>query len=295
MFRIMAISAILSLGCPALFAQATNELAPGGPGNDAHWPSAAKNGFGTSNTLQSKVWFTLNNGVLTEAFYPRLDVPNVQSLQLIIVGAKVETESEDTIHRFEVVDSRALLFRQINTAKSGNYAITKTYVTDPQRSTILIQIDYSSRTANRLYVYYDPSLNNSGLHDSAWNEGEALLSQDGDKASALISDSGFARADEGFRDWIKPSERSAGLEISNGYLGTSDGLSELKEELEQLFIYSISPCCKRQCCPGSGFEKIARFQRRSCQTTHPGARLWKNAERGTYQCASFAAKRIFAN
>jgi glucan 1,4-alpha-glucosidase len=228
MFRLLAISTILSLGCPALFAQATNELAPGAPGNDAHWPSAAKNGFGTSNTLASKVWFTLNNGVMTEAYYPRLDVPNVQSLQLIVVGAKVETESEDTIHRLEVVDSRALLFRQVNTAKSGNYAITKTYVTDPERSTILIQIDYFSRTANRVYVYYDPSLNNSGLHDAAWNEGEALLSQDGDNASALLSDSGFAYGNEGFRDRLKPSERSAELEISNGYLGTSDGLVELK-------------------------------------------------------------------
>jgi glucoamylase len=224
----MAISTILSLGCPALFAQATNKLAPGAPGNDAHWPSAAKNGFGTSNTLASKVWFTLNNGVMTEVYYPRLDVPNVQSLQLIVVGARVETESEDTIHRLEVVDSRALLFRQINTAKSGNYTITKTYATDPQRSTILIQIDYVSRTANKVYVYYDPSLNNSGLHDSAWNEGEALLSQDGDKASALISDSGFAYPDEGFRDQLKPSARTAELEISNGYLGASDGLVELK-------------------------------------------------------------------
>lgn len=229
MFRLMAISTILSLGCPALFTQATNKLAPGAPGNDAHWPSAAKNGFGTSNTLASKVWFTLNNGVMTEVYYPRLDVPNVQSLQLIVVdGSYVEAESDDTIHRLEVVDSRALLFRQVNTAKSGNYTITKTYVTDPLRSTILIQIEYVSRTVNNVYVYYDPSLNNSGMHDSAWNEGEALLSQDGDKASALISSSGFAYPAEPPRNLLKPSERSTELEISNGYLGTSDGFVQLK-------------------------------------------------------------------
>src|SRR6185295_4385036 len=101
MFRLMAISTILSLCCPALFSQATNALAPGAPGDDAHWPSAAKNGFGTSNTLASKVWFTLTGGVMTEVYYPRLDVPNVQTLQLIVVGDKVETESEDTVHRLE--------------------------------------------------------------------------------------------------------------------------------------------------------------------------------------------------
>src|SRR6185437_1089221 len=227
MLRLIVISTILLFSCSGLLAQTTNVLAPGAPGKDAHWPSAAKNGFGTSNTLASKVWFTLNNGVMTEVYYPRLDLPNVQMLQLLIVGSKVETESDDTIHRVEIADPRALSFRQINTAKNGYYTITKTYVTDPQRSTVLIEIEYSSRTANNVYLYYDPSLNNSGRHDSAWTEGDALLSRDGDTASALISSSGFAYADEFSRD-IPGPDRATNREISNGYLGTSDGLTELK-------------------------------------------------------------------
>lgn len=227
MLRSIVIATVSLFSCPALFGQATNTPAPGGPGADAHWPSAAKNGFGTSNTLASKVWFTLNNGVLTEVYYPRLDVPNVQMLQLIVVGNKVETESDDTLHRLEVLDSRALMFRQINTARSGDYTITKTYATDPQRSTVLIEIEFASRTANNVYVYYDPSLNNSGMHDSAWTEGEALLAVDGDKASALVSSSGFAYPIEAFRAWLAPADR-AEREISNGYFGVSDGLTELK-------------------------------------------------------------------
>jgi glucoamylase len=220
MFRLIVISTILLFSCSGLFAQTTNVLAPGAPGSDAHWPSAAKNGFGTSNTLASKVWFTLNNGVMTEVYYPRLDVPNVQTLQLIVVdGARVETESDDTTHHVEVLDTRALSFRQVNTAKSRNYTITKTYVTDPLRSTILIQIEFASRTANNVYVYYDPSLNNSGMHDAAWTDGDALLSRDDDRASALISSSGFAHA----------KDLADGRDISNGYLGTSDGLTELKK------------------------------------------------------------------
>src|SRR6185295_7348257 len=228
MFRLIVIFVTLTLSCPALFSQTTNTLAPGAPGDDAHWPSAAKNGFGTSNTLASKVWFTLNNGVMTEVYYPRLDVPNVQTLQLIVVGDQVETESEDTVHRLEVADARALTFRQINTARNGSYTIKKTYVTDPERHTVLIEIEYTSVTANRVYVYYDPSLNNSGMHDSAWNEAGALLSRDGDKASALIASSGFAFTDEPIRSTLKPSERSADFEISNAYLGRDDGLTQLK-------------------------------------------------------------------
>ena len=137
MLRLIVIAIISLFSCSSLFAQATNVLAPGAPGNDAHWPSAAKNGFGTSNTLASKVWFTLNNGAMTEVYYPRLDVPNVQLLQFILVTGddrRIETETEDTAHRVEPLDAGSLTFRQINTAKTGAYTITKTYVTDPDRS-----------------------------------------------------------------------------------------------------------------------------------------------------------------
>src|SRR5215203_4010978 len=81
-------------------------------GADAHWPTAAKNGFGTSTTLTSKVWFTLANGVMTEVFYPTLDVPNVQVLQFqVAVGRKVETEIDDTTHRLEQPNQNSLTFR----------------------------------------------------------------------------------------------------------------------------------------------------------------------------------------
>src|SRR5437879_3962770 len=117
----------LAITCNALFAQATKTRAPGGPGKDAHWDSAAKDGFGTGTTTASTDWITLVGGVMTEVYYPTLYVPNVEILQLIIVdGPGVETESEDTIHRIELFDRRSLSFRQINTAKSGNYIITKT-------------------------------------------------------------------------------------------------------------------------------------------------------------------------
>ena len=166
-----------------------------GQGPDAHWPTAAKNGFGTSTTLTSKVWFTLANGVMTEVFFPTLDVPNVETLQLqVATHGKIESEIDDMHHRLELPNPNALIFRQINSAKSGQYTITKTYVTDPRRNTVLIDLDFNTRSSAQLYVYYDPSLNNSGRHDSAWTEGDVLLSVDKNIASALIPSCGFVDA-----------------------------------------------------------------------------------------------------
>jgi glucoamylase len=217
MLRLIAISTLSLLSCPALLGQATNRIAPGAPGLDAHWPSAAKNGFGTSNTVASKVWFTLNNGVMTEVYYPRLDVPNVQTLQFIFVdadGHQVETEAEDTTHRIEVLNPAALTFRQTNTAKSGAYTVTKTYVTDPDRSSILIDVNFRWNKPGlcrcAFYIYYDPSLNNSGMHDSAWRNGEWLIASDADKTSALTVTDAML------------------LDETNGYFGASDGFTQLR-------------------------------------------------------------------
>ena len=122
--------------------------------------TAAKNGFGTSTTLVSKVWFTLANGVMTEVFYPRVDLPNVQTLQFqVTIGSKVEDESDNTLHRLELPNPNSLTFRQINRAKTGAYTITKTYITDPRRSSVLIRVEFDTQTNAQLHVLFDPPAN----------------------------------------------------------------------------------------------------------------------------------------
>jgi len=224
MFRIISILLYIAVfSCAPLFAQTTNDdLAPGAPGKDAQWLSAGKQGVGTSNTLESKVWFTLQGGVMTEVYYPDVTVANVQKLELIIVdNEKVETESENTIHSVKVTDSSSLSFTQINTAKSKRYRITKTYISDPQNNVVLIDVKFEPMVKGRfvLYVYYDPSLNNSGFHDTAWTEDGALLSSDSDKCSALV-----------YSSLDKQAERFQ--ETTNGFLGVSDGLFLLKGKKE---------------------------------------------------------------
>ena len=200
------------LGLP--HAQTPNNLAPGAPGKDAQWPGAGKTAVGSSNTLESKVWFTLRDGVMTEVYYPTVDIANSIALQFVVTsadGKRVETEDADTTHRIESLDPQALSFRQINTARSGAYTITKTYATDPARSTVLIDVVFKSSGTERLYVYYDPALGNSAMHDSAWTENGALVASDADKSSALVASSGFE-------------------ETTNGYHETSDGLTQLRRD-----------------------------------------------------------------
>ena len=65
-------------------------LAPGAPGNDAQWATAGKQAIGTSASLDSKVWFTLADGALTEVYYPDVTVANVHLLQFVVVNPKTK-------------------------------------------------------------------------------------------------------------------------------------------------------------------------------------------------------------
>lgn len=187
-----------------------DNLAPGRPGRDAQWPSAGKEAVGTSNTEESKVWFTLRGGVMDEVYYPTVDVANTQTLRFIVTGCgEGPRASDDESPRgLEITDPQSLSFRQ--TSETNTYTLRKSYTTDPERPVVLIDVEFQGRcrAMQRLYVYYDPSLGNSGMHDTAWTEEGALLASDGDKASALVSSDGFD-------------------ETSNGFAGTSDGLEEL--------------------------------------------------------------------
>lgn len=216
--RIPAVSLGLLLLVLTAAGQTVRTNAPGGPGLDAQWASAGKQGVGTSASLTSKVWFTLQGGALTEVYYPNVAVGNVHLLQFVVVDpetGKVETERDDARHEILVPRNDALTFQQVNTARSGKWKITKTYVADIARDTVLIDVRYEGEPGH-LYVYYDPSLANSGMHDTARTRDGALLAGDKDKHSALVA-GGRGGKSTGF------------TETANGFLGVNDGLTLLRK------------------------------------------------------------------
>ena len=66
-------------------------MAPGGPGANADWLPSNKTGIGTSYTTASNVWFTLQDGRLSELYYPDLSTTSVRNLDFVVtVGLLLE-------------------------------------------------------------------------------------------------------------------------------------------------------------------------------------------------------------
>src|SRR3954469_4422489 len=124
--------------------------APGGPGQKTVWAEADKDGFGTSTTTQSKVWPTLDDGILTEVYYPNLGTPSVRDLQFIVSDGKTysERERENATHRLDLTVPLSLSYRQVNSTSHGR--ITKTYATDPARNALLVDVKFESLNHKRL-------------------------------------------------------------------------------------------------------------------------------------------------
>jgi glucoamylase len=202
-------------------------------GKDAEWESAGKQGIGTALSEKSKVWFTLEGGSLTEVFYPTADKANVQWLQFVVVNPKTKkvvllrdfTKTNWIFPKFGELkiynrEDRAnnclcpssMTFGEKELGEKKKWTLSYQIISDPDSNTVQISVGFGKADSNlNLYVYYNPSLNNSGMGDTAWNEGEALFSQDGDISSVLVAD--------------KPL-----TEISSGFYGVNDGFEQLQKD-----------------------------------------------------------------
>jgi glucoamylase len=200
--------------------------APGAPGAVANWTPGAKDGFGTATALGSKVWYTLGNGELTEVYSPDLGTPSLRDLQFVVSDGATFTdrETDGAVHRTELADPRSLTYRQVNTARSGRWRLTKTYVTDPARSAVLVDVTFESLTGRpyRLYVLADPALTNTGDDDRAARRGDTLVAWDAANASALTSRPPFGAG-------------------SVGYQGVSDGWTDLRDDHRMDWTYDSAP------------------------------------------------------
>jgi glucoamylase len=200
----------LSLGVVAT--TAAKPPAPGAPGDIHVWAPADKHGFGTAEQVASKAWFTLRQGSLSEIYYPDLSTPGFRGLQFAVSDGnrllQRETVDDDPRHieplapgvtsRVEPVPG-SLEFRQVT--RGAGWRLTKTWITDPARATVLARVRFESLTGKplRLYVLADPAPGNDGNDDRGISPDEQLVGFDDVAASAVAAAPGFETASSGYR------------------------------------------------------------------------------------------------
>src|SRR3954471_21817664 len=110
------------------------ERAPGAPGDKADWAQADKQGFGTSATRASRVWFTLRRAQMTEVYYPDLSHPSARTLDFMVDGKTVTAGT---------VANASMVYTQTSD-KAKHWRLTRIYVTDPHQPTVVVQVKFVS-------------------------------------------------------------------------------------------------------------------------------------------------------
>ncbi len=202
---------------------------PGAPGADARWTSSAKSGVGKSVNPSSNVIFTLSHGIINEVYYPREDLACIRDMEFIVTDGEdfFYEEKKDTDHEIKWIEEGVPAFRIINTCKQKKYSIEKEIITDPLRDVVLQKLKFTPLPGNesskfKIYALLAPHISNKGLENDGWTDnhkGIPMVFANRDGISlAIASSSGF-------------------LKRSVGYVGTSDGYTDLKEHKKMEWKY----------------------------------------------------------
>jgi len=202
--------------------------APGAPGLEPRWTSAAKSGVGTALSANSRVWFTLSHGIFNEIYYPRLDQACIRDMGLVVTDGRnfFSEEKRHTTSEVSWLGKGIPGYSLVNTCKEGRYRVSKVIFTDPDRDAVLQHTNFKALQGQpgdyRVFVLLAPHLGNFGAGNTAWIDdykGTPMLFAQRDGICLALASS---------TSWLR---RSA------GYVGTSDGWQDLTAHKQMTWSY----------------------------------------------------------
>ena len=212
---------------------ANNTTPPGAPGISPRWTSSAKSGVGKSHSDSSSVIFTLSHGILDEIYYPREDTASTRDMEFIVTDGNdfFSEEKRDTDHSIEWIEEGIPAFKIVNTCKEKRYSIEKEIITDPARETVLQRVSFKRTKKNdkskyKLFLLLSPHLMNKGENNDGWiKDYKGIPMLFANRQGVTLAVACF------YADFIKRSV---------GYVGTSDGYTDLKQHKNMEWEYSAA-------------------------------------------------------
>jgi glucoamylase len=204
----------------------------GSPGIEPRWTHGGKDGLGTAYAASSRVWFTFWNGIVTEVYYPTVDRPQIRDLQYLITDGKsfFHDEKRHLKSKLEQLADHCLGYRCTNSDPEGRFAIVKEIITDPHLACVLqhtkLTGDESYLSKLKLYALCAPHLEVAG-----WGNNGSVARVAG--RTILIA--------ERKGTWLALAATVPFSRVSCGYVGTSDGWTDLHDNFKMDWEFDHAP------------------------------------------------------
>jgi glucoamylase len=192
----------------------------GAPGLAPRWTRGNKDGVGTAYSADSPLWYTLGRGVVTEVYFPRIDLPQTRDLQFLVTDGRsfFHEEKRHLETTVEPLDAHALGFRVVGRDPLRRYTLRKEVFAHPHLPALLERVTFEAseawRSKLRLFALCAPHLDGGGAGNTARRfevAGRAFLgASKAESALALGASVPFAR-------------------VSCGFVGRSDGWTDLAD------------------------------------------------------------------
>jgi glucoamylase len=202
----------------------------GWPGAEPRWARSNKTGVGTAYSASSDIWFTLWNGIVTELYHPTIDRPQIRDLQYLISDGKtfLHQERSDTDVLTTRIADHGLGYRCVVKDPRGRYTITKDIICAPHSPCLLLHTRFKPRNslmAKRLslYVLCAPHLELGGYRNNGY--------------IASVNGQNILMAHKDGR-WLAMAATVPFKTLSCGYVGSSDGWTDLKANFQMDYQFS---------------------------------------------------------
>jgi len=206
-----------------------SRVAFGAPGIAPRWTRGAKDAVGTAYSASSCLWFTLAQGVVTEVYFPTLDRPQIRDLQFLVSDNRSFSHDErrNTTSCVSALSDHSLGFSVLNTGPG--YRIAKRVICDPHQDCLLVHTRFETDPGSeslRLYTLCAPHLEVGGEGNSA-----EVVQVAGRRI--FLTHKGAT--------WMALGASVPFLKMSCGYVGRSDGWTDLEDNFQMDWEFDSAP------------------------------------------------------
>ena len=131
------------------------------------WASARKDMVGAS-LGPSRIWFTLAQGIVTEVFHPRIDIPQIKDLGFIVADGKGFWVEVRRLESYAVTQPEAGGSSVEVVHRHPRFTLTLKVCPAHRRDVLLIHCKLEGDDALRPYALLSPRLGGDASGNSAW-------------------------------------------------------------------------------------------------------------------------------
>ncbi|WP_217426556.1 glycoside hydrolase family 15 protein, partial [Candidatus Methylobacter favarea] len=191
------------------------------------WAPAIKDAVGTA-LGSSRVWFTVAQGIVTEVYYPRLDIPQLKDLGFIVANGRDFWIEIRRLNAYtvawedDVVPAITVIHHHVR------FTLTLKICVDPERDVLVVNFILKGDADLQLYLLAAPRLGEDATNNQAWTDewkGHSLLwAEQGPFGMALAA--------------VGRDGRPALQQRSVGLVGNSDGWQDFKRNNAMTWHYA---------------------------------------------------------